>query len=500
MITPDRKVRKLMEEYGKTGNLTTASLRADMDRKTARRYVETGKMPSEVAGETAGREWRTREDGFADDWGEVEERLEAAPELEAKALFDWLCEEHPGVYQEGQLRTFQRRVREWRALNGPEQEVYFPQEHEPGMRMETDFTSMNSLQITINRERFPHLVCHSVLVYSNWEWGTICESESFLALRHGLQRTLVRLGRIPVEHWTDHTTAATHEIRGQGGRERGFNRQYLELMGHYKMQPHTIQVREPHENGDVESAHGVLKRRMEQHLLLRGHRDFASEEAYEAFLTEVFDKANRGRTKRLAEELAVMRVLDVRLLPEYREEEARVTSWSTVQVSKKTYSVPSRLKGQKVKARVYEDRVEIYFKGSEQLTTPRLRGEKQHAVNYRHVIGSLVRKPGAFRRYRYREDMFPSETFRWAYDALCEGCSNRTADKEYLRILNHAAKTMECRVERALTALRHEGKIPRWETVLALSPGPCPEVPALTPLSVDLTGYDHLLGREEVSS
>lgn len=494
MVTPDRKVRKLMEEYQKTGKVYKAALRADMDRKTAQKYLKKGKVPSQMPVEHM---WRTRQDAFTEHWEEVRSMLKDAPELEAKALFEWLCERYPDVYQEGQLRTFQRRVGRWRVLEGPDQEVYFPQEHEPGVKMETDFTSMNSLKITICREAFPHLACHSVLTYSNWEWGKVCQSESMLALKQGLQATLLRLGRIPREHWTDHSTAATHVIGGEEGENRGFNQKYLDLMEHFRIEPRTIQVRAPHENGDVESGHGVFKRRVKQHLLLRGSSDFDCFDAYTAFLNQIMEKANMARRERLNEELSVMRLLDVRLLPEYFEEVPRVTSWSTVRVNRNTYSVPSRLKGRKVKARVYEDRVEIYCHGVKQMTMPRLLGEDKHAVNYRHVIKSLVRKPGAFRHYKYRTDMFPTEAFRWAYDALCAACSDRQADREYLRILKHAAETMESRVEAALLQLRHMESVPRWDKVLELAPGPRPQVPEMAPLKVNLVEYDRLLDRKE---
>lgn len=496
MRTSDRKVRKLMEEYTKSGNLGLAALRADMDRKTARKYVKAGKLPSEMTGE---RTWRTREDPFAEVWFEAAEMLREAPDLEAKALFEFFCELHPDRYQEGQLRTFQRRVREWRALEGPEQEVFFPQEHEPGVRLETDFTGMKELGITICGEPFPHLLCHSVLAYSNWEWGTVCHSESLFALKQGVQATLFRLGRVPAEHWTDHSTAATHWIASENKKAREFNGEYVKFLEHFKMIPHTIQVKKPHENGDVESAHGSLKGRLKQHLLLRGDRDFDSVEAYVSFLEAVMEKGNRLRTERLAEELEVMRLLDVKLLPEYTTEEPRVSSWSTIQVAKRTYSVPSRLKGRKVKARIYDDRVEIYFHGVHQLSMPRLQGQEMHAINYRHIIGSLVRKPGAFRRYKYHTDLFPTETFRWAYDALCDSCPNRTADKEYLRILNHAAQTMETTVEKALATIKGAGEIPRWETVLKVTEPTRPELPTLSPLTVDLAAYDELLLDGEVS-
>lgn len=495
MLTPDRKVRKLMEAYQKTGNLTRSSLRADLDVKTARKYLRLGKLPSEVR---EARYWRTRADPFEPDWGEARVMLEDAPELEAKILFEWLCERHPGKYDEGQLRTFQRRVQRWRALEGPAQEVYFPQDHKPGVRLETDFTWMTSLGVTIRGELFPHLLCHSVLAYSNWQWGSVCHSESLLALKKGVQTTLVRLGRIPREHWTDHSTAATHVIGGEGDRWE-FNRKYMDLMNHFGMKACTINTGKPHENGDVESANGVLKRRVEQHLLLRGHRDFESVGAYEEFLYGVMDRANRQRQKRLSEELAVMRHLDVGLLPEYRVEEPRVTSWSTVQVARNTYSVPSRLKGGRVRARVYEDRVEIYYAGVLQITCRRLTGEGKHEVNYRHVIDSLLRKPRAFRDYKYRSNMFPTEPFRWAYDALSEALSAWTADMEYLRILSLAARTMETTVDSALRELRQEGILPRWDAVLGLVPAFRPELPDLPALKVDLGEYDHLFGLEVVT-
>jgi hypothetical protein len=459
--------------------------------------MRAGKLPSEMK---AAHTWRTREDPFCEHWDELAAMLVDAPELEAKSLFEWLCDSHPGVYHEGQLRTFQRRVREWRALHGPEKEVYFPQVHVPGERMETDFTWMNELNITILGEPFPHKVCHSVLTYSNWQWGTVCHSESYLALKKGFQTAVFRLGHVPVEHWTDHSTGATHPI-GQGGNDNwAFNKKYEDLMDHFDVTPRTIGVGKPHEDGDVESANGVLKRRMEQHLLLRGHRDFASREEYVAFLEDLFERANARRHKRLDEELDAMRLLDVRLLPEYTEEEARVTSWSTIQVDKRAYSVPSRLQGERLRVHVYDDRLEVYFHGVHQQAMPRLTGDRNHAINYRHVIGTLIRKPGAFPRYRYRDDLFPSSVFRWAHDALCEKCSTHVADREYLRILHHAAQTMESRVEQVLLGVRARNETPRWHVVEQLATDAQPVLPAQAPLVVDLTVYDSLLGGEKVSA
>ena len=495
MAVTDEQVRLLKMAYERSGTVQTASAKAGMCRQTGSKYLRQDRFPSEL---NRDRTWRTRRDPFERDWPMVEAMLADAPELEGKALFEWLCEQRPGVYDPGQVRTFQRRMREWHALRGPGKEVYFPQVHQPGRRMSTDFTWMNSLEITIGGQAFPHRLCHCVLTYSNWEWATICFSESLLALRQGIQNTLFRLGRVPAEHWTDHSTAATHEpSQADASGRRVFNARYTSMMDHFGMQPLTIQVGEAHENGDVESLHGVLKRRLTQHLLLRGHRDFESVACYEAFLHDVLDRANRHRQQRLNEELAAMRLLRVDRLPEFDLFEPKVTSWSTIRVARNTYSVPSRLIGERLKVRCYEDRIDAFYHGVPQMTVARLSGESGHRINYRHVIDWLVRKPGAFRNYRYHEDLFPTVNFRIAYDRLREACSDRVADIEYLRVLKHAARTMESQVDRALETLCVQQIVPRWNTVLEFCPEPRVSVPEVIVPPVDLRQYDLLLAGGE---
>lgn len=496
MVTPDRKVRKLMNEYQKTGKLTTASLRADLDQKTARKYLKSGKLPSDMKKEHT---WKTREDPFEEYWPESEQMLEAAPELKAKTLFEWLCERHPGVYNEGQLRTFQRKVRLWRAQKGPDKEVYFPQEHKPGRRMSTDFTHMDELNITIAGEPFDHMLCHCVLTYSNWSWGTICHSESMLALRIGIQGALFHLGKYPKEHWTDHSSAATHQPPQDADTDkREFNTEYLSLMNHFSMKPRTIQVRKPNENGDVESLNGVLKRRIEQYLLLRGSRDFASVDEYRAFLENIMEKANELRAKRVAEDMDQMTLLNVSRLSEYKEYTCMVRNSSTVTVDRRIYSVPSRLIGEKVRVHRYENHMEVFHKGILQLKAPWIgRDGMRHHINYRHIISWLLRKPGAFRDYRYHADLFPTSVFRWAYDTLSEVLNERNADREYLQILNHASQNMECEVNNTLINLCARHCIPRFDSVLEQTRHCLPLPPEMAPLNANLDEYDQLFELKE---
>ncbi len=476
-------------EYQKCGTIEVAAMKANMTPKTAAKYIHLGALPSTQIKE---RDWRTRADPFETIWPAVEARLKEAPELQGKALFEWFCNEYPGVFQEGQLRTFQRKIRRWRAMEGPDKEIYFPQIHPPGKRLSFDFTHMDSLKITIGGRPFDHLLFHAVLTYSNWQWVRICHSESLLALRSGIQSTLLQLGHLPKEIWSDHSSAATHRIGSDQPRDRAFNERYLELTNHYGITPRTIQVNSPHENGDVESANGAFKSRVNQHLLLRGSRDFEDLDTYRLFLEKIAHKANRMRSDKLKEELALMRPLTERLLHEYEERIARVTSWSTVSIDKKTFSVASRLIGEKVKVRLYEDRAEVWFAGTLQEKMTRTPG-RSHQINYRHVIDWLLRKPGAFCNYKYHDDLFPQLRFRKAYDELCDKLPRRKADIEYLRILKHAAHTCETDVCEALEALHKLALLPTLHHVEEFLPQREVSIPEMDVFEVTLSSYDHLI-------
>ncbi|MGH8310022.1 MAG: IS21 family transposase, partial [Steroidobacteraceae bacterium] len=466
----DAQVRKLMEEMNKHGKKGMAAMKAGMDRKTANRYIEAAQLPSELE---SGRDWRTREDPFAEDWHEVEELLRETPALEAKTVFELLCEGHPDRHAPGELRTLQRRIHAWRALSGPEKDVVLAQVHRAGEAAQTDFTNANELGVTVAGLVLAHLLCVFVLPFSNWNWATVCLSESIAALRKGIQRALFQLGRVPRYHQTDNSTAATHRIPDgktvvlENGR-RPFNDDYLAIMRHFGMTPRTTEIAAKEQNGDVESANGALKRRLKQALLVRGSRDFESVNAWQAFVDEVVRKANKRRGQRVVEDIEAMRELNVAKLPEYVEDEARVSEWSTVRVKHCAYSVPSRLIGAMLRVRLYEDRLEAFHGDVLQLSCERLRGRNLRRIDYRHMISSLVRKPGAFARYVYREEMFPSPVFRQAYDAIQTPHRGTTGDLEYLRILLLAATTMEALVEDALTRLVADGATITSEAVKQL--------------------------------
>ena len=196
-----------MREYNDSGVLGHAAMKADMDPKTARRYLRAGCGPQELK---AKHDWRTRADPVERIWLQAERMLADAPELEAKMLFEHLVAEAAVPVDGRALRTFQRRVAHWRRRHGPPREVCFAQVHEPGQWLQFDWTHANELEITIGGQAYPHLLAHAVLPYSNWEWAVPCQSESVLSLKLGLQEAFWRLGGVTAGVQTDQSSTATN--------------------------------------------------------------------------------------------------------------------------------------------------------------------------------------------------------------------------------------------------------------------------------------------------
>jgi len=488
-MVKDQQVRRLMRLMQKEKTKATAAAKAGMDEKTARKYVRLGKLPSEIKGEHS---WRTREDPFADVWAEVKVKLEVNPGLEAKTLFMWLQSKYPGRFTDGQLRTLQRKVKRWRALEGPPKEVFFEQEHRAGELSQSDFTDMNDLVVIIGGIPFEHMIYHFVLTYSDWEWASICFSESFESLSCGLQDSLWKLGGVPRAHRTDQLSAAVQKPENP----EEFTRRYKALLKHYGLEGKKIQVGKPNENGDIEQRHYRFKKAVDQALMLRGSRDFSSRDEYKGFIERLLHQLNTGRRARLEEELKVLRRLPVCKLPVWKRLQVRVSSGSTIRVNHNLYSVSSRLIGEMVTVRVYAERLEVWYAQKCVENIPRLRGEGKYRIQYRHIIDWLVRKPGAFANYRYRDDLFPTSHFRMAYDRLKEQHTESKAAKEYLRILYIAAKECEALVDEALRSIL-ELSFPVMVSDVEMIVSSWKKVPVhqsgVRVAEVDLGSYDELL-------
>lgn len=468
-------------------------MKAGMDRKTARRYVKAGKGPAEMM---QPRHWRTRRDPLAEIWEEAQRWLEITPELEAKALFEHLLATRPAGLDGRALRTFQRRADDWRRRHGPPKEVFFAQVHVAGECIQTDWTNANELEATIAGKDFPHLLVHSVLPCSNWQWAMPCASESSLSLRSGLQGALWELGGVPLFSQTDQSSTATHQLKRDESR-RGFNTDYLALCHHLSLEPRTIAVGNPNQNGDIEAAQGHLKRRLKNHLILRGSRDFADVPAYAGFVATVCRGANALRLTKIAEERASLRPLPSTRFPETEELTVRVSSYSTARVKQCAYSIPARLIGAMVQAQVSEESVRFVHLGETIACYPRSRSHTPR-IDYRHVIASLVRKPGAFARYLYREELFPQAVFRQAYDRL-KAAEERKADQRYLRLLALAVDLGEDAVGDQLGSALRNGEVPLADLIEFRLRQPAPPEPAqIAPFTPELASYDALIA--EVAS
>lgn len=484
----DTEVKLFMQYRRKGLTQVQAAARAGMSERTARKYERAGKLPSELK---RPRTWRTRPNPFEQDWPWVVEQLERDPALQGTTLFALLCQRHPDRYRPTQVRTLQRQIAAWRALQGPEREVIFEQVHTPGERAQSDFTHMEDLGVTIAGEAFPHLLYHFVLTYSNQEAVRLCFSESFEALAEGIEQALWQLGGVPQQHRTDHLTAAVTQLPKEQREE--WTARYLALMSHYGMEPTWNNQGIAHENGDVEQAHHRFKEALDQALRVRGSRDFAERASYERFVGELVKQRNQTRKARFQEEQTALAPLPLAPLSPCRELRVRVSRFSTIQILGNTYSVPSRLIGTRLLIRVRAERVEGYVGTRLAFSFPRLVGKQQKRIDYRHVIWSLVKKPGAFAAYRYREELFPTLTFRKTYDRL-QSLLPRQADREYVQLLHLAAGHSESEVETALSLLLEAKSPPTVEAVrdlLGLSRSATP--PDLAAPTLDLTCYDQLL-------
>jgi len=279
MVT-DGQVKELRRLLARSKSLAFSARMTEMSEKTARNYRDDDRLPSQ---RKQPRNYRTRVDPFEDVWAEVQQRLEEEPRLKAKTLFDWLQVAWPGKFADSTRRTFERRVSQWRTLSGPGKTVFFPQKHHPGRVAASDFTVMNSLGIKIAGKRFDHLLFHCVLTYSNTESVSLCFSESFEALSEGVQKAFWEFGGVPERHRTDSLSAAVRNHSSQ----KTLTDRYASLMEYYSCQGEKTNARCANENGDVESSHGHLKDRIDQALLLRGSRDFASRDDYMQFVEEL---------------------------------------------------------------------------------------------------------------------------------------------------------------------------------------------------------------------
>lgn len=489
----DQQVKIYKQTKGRVTQQVAAA-RAGISVRSARRIDKSQTLPSQKKA----RHWRTREDPLAGIWEqELEPLLMAEPGLQAKTMLEELQRRYgQETYGDGLLRTLQRRVRAWRALNGDELETFFAQNNPPGWLGLSDFTVADELGITLAGEPFNHRIYQFALAFSGWRYAEpILGGESFESLSRGLQNALWALGGVPHNSRTDSLSAAFNNL----SEREELTQRYKQLCEHYGMDPTRNNLGQSHENGSIESRQGTLKNALEQALLLRGHRDFDDLEHYRRFVAEAVARMNRRINSKLAQERQALKSLPPRRTSEYEEVEARVTKYGTATVKRILYSVPSRLIGRALKFRVFSDRVEGWDSGVRVFEGPRGTFEpdsrRGKMIDYRHLIGSLHKKPGAFTNWALRDHIFPRTEYRQMWDYLCEHLSKKEASKRMVGLLYVAAKgACEAQLAQVLVELMADQKLPDLDTLEARFAPRETEMPTVEVKLPTLASYDVFLG------
>lgn len=435
-----------MSAKNKGNTQITAAAKAGFSERTGRR-IEKGEITPGAKGK---RHWRTRKDPFAGVWeSEIVPMLAECPQLQPLTLFEHLNNKFPGKYHQFQLRTFQRRVKQWKALNGNGKEVMFLQRQVPGRMGLSDFTQLKKVSITIKGELLKHLLYHFRLIYSGWcHVMVVLGGESFTALSEGIQDALWRLGGVPGEHRTDSLSAAFKNLSKDAKQDA--TRRYDELIRHYGIVPTRNNRGKGHENGGIESPHGHLKNRIQQALLIRGSVDFESVADYQQWIDTIVRSINILNRDKVAVEREHLKPLPLHRTVDYTEEVVGVSTTSTILAKRVVYTVPSRLIGEKLRLHIYNDRIEAYLGTTHAHTLPRHfssnHNRRGRCVNYRHVIDSLERKPQAFRYSQLRDDLLPSDTYRHIWQWFDRELDPRAACKTIVGILSLASRA-DCEKE-----------------------------------------------------
>jgi hypothetical protein len=476
-----------------TSSPTVAAAMAGFSRATGYRIEADPRLPSQKKAPRG----RRRPDPIAHLWeAEIVPLLEAAPGLRAIAVFEEMRRRHPEL-SEGVRRTLERRIRQWRALNGPEQDVMFSQAHPPGRMGLSDFTDMAALGVTIAGAPLDHRLYHFRLAFSGFEHAhVVLGGESYVALAEGLQNALWALGGVPELHRSDSLSAAFRNLDRDA--QEDLTKRYEALVAHCGMTPTRNNPGLAHENGSIESPHGHLKRAIEDELLLRGSRDFTDLDAYRRFVDEVVGRRNARNRKRIEIERAELGELPERRTADYEEERVVVTSSGGFRLKKVFYTVPSRLIGHWLTVRLYDDRLVCFLGASEVATLRRGRSpdhhKHAHVVDYRHVIHALRRKPMALLNLVYREQLFPRAAYKRAFDALLAGVGDKRACRTMVGLLALAHdRVCEAELADLITAELDVGRLPDLDRLRERFQPPRTAVPEITIEMPELGTYDDLV-------
>lgn len=488
----DQQIRLYMNTRNQGHTQAASAAKAGVSERTGRR-IDTGELSTQPKPR---RSWSTRPDPLSGIWQEILEPLLAKnPKLLPSTLMEFLYDNYPDRYDAKILRTLQRRVKAWKAKYGPDKEVMFRQIKIPARLGLSDFTTLKKVTITLQGKAFSHILYHYRLAYSGWCYvKVICGGESFTALSTGLQDALWRSGGAPLEHRTDSLSAAFNNHT----EEEQLTKRYEEVCQHYSIKATRNNRGVSHENGAIESPHGHLKRRITQALILRGSEDFLSLEAYQLFIDGVVQKINQKNNTRFQEERVNLQPLPKRRTQDYAEHRVLISSSSTFELKRVTYSVPSHFVGESLYIQVFDERLVLFHGHEAVLELPRVyatKTQRAKSINYRHLIGTLVRKPQAFRYSNIRAELLPSLDYQRIWEYVDEKLSAEKSCRYMVRILYLAAQdNNEGPLGRYVVSQIERGELPT-ELLCNQRFGAVIPMPMVAEKQHNLSDYDQLLAR-----
>ncbi len=479
--------------FRQTHNMAVAAAKAGFSTATGYRIEKDTRLPSQKKAPRG----RRRPDPLQGVWErDIVPMLEAAPDLRPVAIFEELLRRHPEIAP-GVRRTLERRILQWRALNGPERDVIFRQEPVPGRLGLSDFTDMGELGVTVAGEPLEHRLYHFRLAFSGFEHAhVILGGESFVALAEGLQNALWALGGVPQQHRTDSLSAAFRNLTREARED--LTQRYEALIAHYGMDPTRNNLGVAHENGSIESAHGHLKKAVADALLLRGSRDFSDLAVYRRFIDETVGRRNARNRKRIEVERGALKKLPERRATDYEEAIVQVTSSGGFDLRRVFYTVPSRLIGHRLRVRIFDDRLECFLGGTPILTLrrgrpPQASGKRAHVVDYRHVIHALRKKPMALLNLVYREQLFPRRAYARAFEALLAKEGEKRACRAAVELLALAhERACEAELAEAIDAALNAGELPDPAQLRNRFKPDAAAIPDVTVQLAPLSAYDEL--------
>lgn len=486
------KIAKIRRLYDSEPNVTHCAKECHVDPKSVRKYVDKDVAPATKKP----REQPTRTAPLDEFWPEIKTLLENDPKLKPYAILEFFVDKYPTKFEHSWRRTLERRIGQWKLEQQIEKNVVCSQTHQAGDVLAYDFTELASLNITVASQPWRGLLFHATLTQSNWEYGELCLSESYEAVVSGVQNSFLTMGGVTRRLRSDSLTAAVNNLNSK----HAFHAGYRSFLEHFGVNGHRINVRQPQENGDCESSHGHLKDYLDQALRLRGNRNFESLDQLRTFIDEQLAKRNAKRREAIARERALLAPLPTTLFPTFTQVDLRIPTTSIVRLKQNSYSVPSYLIGLSLQSHIHADHIEIWQAGRKLFEMPRLIGKDQVWFDYRHVIDSLVRKPGGFANYRYREHMYPTMWFRKAFDTAVAQHGEHSGIKCYLKLLylakHHGQDCVEIELRQALESAATIDPKSIESKIDKTSPASLVEDPHVEQPELDT--YDDLLEHKEV--